>query len=1093
MTALARLSLRNRALVALATVLTLVLGLFSTSSLKQELLPSLEFPLVVAVTPVQGADSQVVESRVTVPMERAAEQLDGIEKVESTSSNGLSVVQATLTYGTSLDDAKAALQAEVSGMDLPEGAEPQVIVGAFDAFPIMQVSATGGGSTDQLVERLNTSVVPELEKIDGVREVQLSGVKDQQVRVDLDPAKAAKAGVTPQAVAAALQSHGVVVPGGTLNDGDQSLAVQVGASFQDVSELRALPLAAQPATGGEGGQDPTAQDPTGQVAHGQQAGATAAASSPSSPVTLGDVAKVTLADPPATGHTRTDGRPAVTLGIVKTPEGNTVGISHDVSDALSGLQDDLGQDGRLTVVFDQAPFVEQSIHDLTTEGLLGLGFAILVVLLFLLSIRLTLVTAVSIPLSLLVAMIGLHLAGYSLNILTLGALTIAVGRVVDDSIVVIENIKRHVDGGEPKAQAIPRAVAEVAGAVTSSTLATAAVFLPLGLVGGQVGELFRPFALTVVVALLASLLVALTIIPVLGYWFLRSRDAGDLTEEQRLAALHSDDPDWLQRGYLPVLRTVIRRPLLTCLAGLLVFAGTVASAGLVKTDFMGSAGDTQVNVTQEMPAGTTLEATDAAARKVEEALAGIDGVKTVTATVGDTGDGAAAMTGGGSSSSQFFVAMDDEADADAVRTTIEDRLQDVPGTVRVTGASEDPSMGRTQVVVRSDDEKALEETARAVEKAVSGVQGATDVSNNAADTIPAVRVEVDRQKAQAAGLSEAVVGQLVAGALHGAPVGEVTLRDAAHPVVVVQGEKPTSVAALRKLPVGAGPKGPLTLADVASVRKVESPVSITRTDGQRSATITAVNDTDDLGAFTRDLTQAVDGVDVPEGVEVSVGGESEEQAEAFAQLGLAMLAAIGIVYLIMVAAFRSIVQPLILLVSIPFAATGAIAMLVLTRVPLGVAGMIGGLMLVGIVVTNAIVLIDLVNQYRARGLSIEDAVVEGGRHRLRPILMTALATICALTPMAFALTGGGAFISQPLAIVVIGGLLSSTVLTLLLVPALYVIVERVGRRFGRDRGQEAGEAEGLPAPGAEGSAQAAPARPARGGATALDGWRPAGA
>ncbi|WP_404374292.1 efflux RND transporter permease subunit [Kytococcus sedentarius] len=1062
MTALARLSLKNRALVALATVLTIIVGLFSTTSLKQELLPSLEFPLVVAVTPVVGADSQVVESQVTEPMERAAEQLDGVERVQSTSSNGLSVVQVTLDYGTSLDDAKAALQSEVTGLDLPEGAEPQVIVGAFDAFPIMQVSATGGEDTEALVERLESTVVPALEKVEGVREVQLTGVRDERVEISLDQQAAAAAGVTPQTITTALQSNGVVVPGGSLTDGDQSLAVQVGASFSDIEELRAMPLAAQPASGGEGAQDP-----------------------PAIP-TLGDVAEVELTEPPAAGYTRTDGEAAVTLGIVKTPDGNTVGISHAVSDELESLAPELGDDGRLTVVFDQAPFVEQSIHDLTVEGLLGLTFAILVVLIFLLSIRLTLVTAVSIPLSLLVAMIGLQVAGYSLNILTLGALTIAVGRVVDDSIVVIENIKRHVDGGEAKAQAIPRAVAEVAAAVTSSTLATAAVFLPLGLVGGQVGELFRPFALTVVLALLASLLVALTIIPVLGYWFLGGPARSGRSEQQREQALHTDEPDWLQRGYLPVLRTVIARPLLTCLAGLLVFAGTLGMAGFVKTDFLGSAGDTQVTITQELPAGTALKVTDAAAQEVEETLAGIDGIETVTATIGDTGDGAAAFLGGGASSAQFFVSMDEDADPEAVRTRIEEALADAEGTVRVTGASEDPTMGQTRIVVRSSDQASLEEGARAVEQAVEGVQGAEEVTNNVADTLPAVQVAVDRQKALAAGLPEAQVGQLVSGSLNGAPIGEVTLGSESRQVVVQQGEKPASVAELRQLPVGAGPQGPVTLGDIAQVEQVDSPVSITRTDGERSATITTVNGTDNLGTFTQELTRAVDGVDLPEGVEVSVGGESEDQAEAFAQLGLAMLAAVGIVYLIMVAAFRSVVQPLILLVSIPFAATGAIALLIITQIPLGVAGMIGGLMLVGIVVTNAIVLIDLVNQYRERGMSVEQAVVEGGRHRLRPILMTALATICALLPMAFALTGGGAFISQPLAIVVIGGLVSSTLLTLLLVPALYVIVERLAARFtrgGRDRARD----EAF-----DGSATA-PAAARRGGATSMTGWRPTGA
>ncbi|SNC71287.1 hydrophobic/amphiphilic exporter-1, HAE1 family [Kytococcus aerolatus] len=1058
MTALSRLSLRNRALVALAAILTIITGLFSTTSLKQELLPSLEFPLVVAATPVPGADSEVVESRVTVPVEQAADRLDGVKTIESTSSAGMSMVQVELEYGTSLDDAKAALSSELAGLDLPEGSDPQVIVGAFDAFPIMQVSATGDTDARQLATALEEKVVPELEKIRGVREVQLSGAPTERVEIQLDQEKAAQAGITPQTITTALQSNGVVVPAGSLTDGDTALQVQVGSGLKSLDELRSLPLAATPATGGTGGQDPTAAEG---AAAAQQS--PAPQETPAEAPTLEEVAEVTLETPPATGHTRTDGRDALTLGIVKTPDGNTVAISNAVEEKLDELDEQIGEGGELTVVFDQAPFIEQSIHDLTTEGLLGLGFAILVVLVFLLSVRLTLVTAVSIPLSLLMAMIGLHLAGYSLNILTLGALTIAIGRVVDDSIVVIENIKRHVDGGEPKGRAIPRAVGEVAGAVTSSTLATAAVFLPLGLVGGQVGELFRPFALTVVLAMLASLLVALTIIPVLGYWLL-GRPQGDRAAGAADAAEH-DAPDVLQRAYLPVLRGVIRRPLLTCLGGLLVFAATIASTSLVKTDFLGAAGDDQLIVAQELPAGTTLKATDDAARALEKEISALDGVETVTTTVGDPGDGSTAFMGGGATSSQLFVSVADDTDAEAVRAQVEEAATEASGQVTVSGASEDPSADRTSIVVRAADDEALGEGARALEKAVREVEGAEDVTNNVSDTVPSVRVTVDREAALAAGLPEAALGQLVAGALSGSPVGQVTLASEQHEVVLQQGTAPKSVAALRRLPVGADPQGPVTLGDVSTVEEVESPVSITRTDGERSATIEVSNGTDDLGTFSAELAQAVDGTELPDGVEASLGGASSDQEEAFSQLGLAMLAAVGIVYLIMVGTFRSLVQPLILLVSIPFAATGAIALLVLTQIPLGVAGMIGGLMLVGIVVTNAIVLIDLVNQYRERGLGIDEAVLEGGRHRLRPILMTALATICALLPMAMKLTGGGAFISQPLAIVVIGGLVSSTLLTLVLVPALYVLVERLAQRFSRGEPEPAGAVTSAPAAG----------------------------
>ncbi|WP_298749937.1 efflux RND transporter permease subunit [uncultured Serinicoccus sp.] len=1063
-------SVRNRALVALATVFGILAGLWSASSLPRELFPSLQFPVLVVATSTPGSSTSVVEEQVTEPVEVAAQGLNNVVEVSSTSTDGFSSVVIELDYGTDTGAAQTDLQRAVLSLpDLPDSASPQIFAGNLDDFPIIQLAGSGGEDARDLVDRLERVVIPDIEDIDGVRSVTLSGVADRVVTVDLDEEEAADAGVTLQTVSQVLQANGVVLPGGSVLDGDTELPVQVGSRLTSAEQIGALPMlgqqavAAQQAAAQTRAQAQEAQAAADEAAQAAQAApqdpelaaAAAAAAGAAEQATaaaeeagavevplLRDVATVTLEEREPTAYTRTNGEPSVGLAITKTPDGNAVEISSE----LAALQDQITTDldgGELVTIFDGAPFIEKSIEDLATEGLLGLGFAILVVLLFLLSVRLTLVTAVSIPLSLLIALLGLQVADYSLNILTLGALTISVGRVVDDSIVVIENIKRHVARGEDRRTAVVEATREVAGAITSATIATVAVFLPLGFVGGQVGELFRPFAVTVTLAMLASLLVALTIIPVLGFWFLgRSSGVGKHEPESALTE-HTDEPDRMQRTYLPVLRNALGRPWLTVGLAVLLLGGTGYAATLLKTDFIGGTGENTLQGTLTMPTGTTLDDTDEQATEVEAWLADQDEVVTYQVTAGSPGGIEAVFLGSGANSATFAVTLDDGVDGEAFGEELTTSV-DLPEGATFTaqaGQQGGPTTAGLEVQVQGQDLDQLDAAAQDV-VALMEEAGALDVTNNLTDTVPALQVEVDREAAAAAGLAEAQLGQTIQAATDGAVVGQVEI-DATQVDVVVSEGSADDVAALRDLEVGSDPDGdPVALGEVAELRTVDEAVSITRVDGLRAATVSGRSATDDLGALTADLQQRLDDLETPEGVEVTLGGVSSDQQDAFAALGLALLAAIAIVYLVMVATFNSLVQPLILLVSVPFAATGSIALLLLTDTALDVASMVGLLMLIGIVVTNAIVLIDLVNQYRARGLGRTEAVLEGARHRFRPIVMTALATILALTPMAFAVTGGGAFISQPLAIVVIGGLISSTALTLILVPVLYELVGR---------------------------------------------------
>ncbi|MEU1939678.1 efflux RND transporter permease subunit [Streptomyces coeruleorubidus] len=1022
---LSRFSLAQRALIGLMSIIALVFGAIAIPQLKQQLLPTIELPMVSVLAPYQGASPDVVEKQVVEPIEDSLEAVDGISGVTSTATEGNAVIMASFDYGNGTEQLVADVQQAVNRarVQLPDDVDPQVVAGSTDDIPTVVLAVTSDRDQQALADQLDKTVVPDLKSIDGVGQVTVDGVRDLQVTVTPDEAKLAKAGLTSQALAQALQAGGATVPAGSFDEGGANRTVQVGGGFTSLKQIQDLMVTGEPGTG--------------------------------KPVRLGNVATVKQQEAPADSITRTDGRPSLAVAVTMDRDGSAVAISDAVQDKLPDLRKDLGSGANLTVVSDQGPAVSKSIKGLTTEGALGLLFAVLVILVFLASIRSTLVTAVSIPLSVVLALIVLWTRDLSLNVLTLGALTIAIGRVVDDSIVVLENIKRHLGYGEERNSAILNAVREVAGAVTSSTLTTVAVFLPIGLVGGMVGELFGSFSLTVTAALLASLLVSLTVVPVLSYWFLRPpKGTPEDADEARRLAEEKEAKSRLQRIYVPVLRFATRRRLTSVAIAIVVLVGTFGMAPLLKTNFFDQGEVEVLTVKQELKPGTSLEATNAQAEKVEQLLGDTEGVKNYQVTIGSSGFMAAFGGGTDTNQASYQVTLDDSASYEDVQDRVEKGLAGLKGIGTTTITAGDGFGAQDlSVVVKAADAGVLRTAAEEVRKTVASLDDVTDVTSDLATSVPRISVKAN-DKAAAAGFNDQTLGAAVAQAVRGTNAAKAVLDDTERDVVIRSAKPATTLKQLQDLRLGA-----VKLGDIATVKLVDGPVSMTRIDGQRAATITAKPTGDNTGAVSTKLQSEINALKLPDGATASIGGVSEDQEEAFANLGLAMLAAIAIVFMLLVGTFRSLVQPLILLVSIPFAATGAIGLLVATDTPMGVPAMIGMLMLIGIVVTNAIVLIDLINQYRKQGYGVVEAVVEGGRHRLRPILMTALATIFALLPMALGITGEGGFIAQPLAVVVIGGLVTSTLLTLLLVPTLYAMFELRKERRAKKRAAK----KGLPA------------------------------
>ncbi|GCE14641.1 efflux RND transporter permease subunit [Tengunoibacter tsumagoiensis] len=999
----------NRGLIALATVGIFLFGLFTIPFLKQELLPSIQYPAVGILTPYAGASPSIIEQEITKPIEQSLLGGQGVQKITSYSSQGTSLIIVYYDFGTDINAASQQIAQQITRVQatLPTGVNPQTITESTSSIPVVQLSVTSAEDAATLGADLKTTVVPALQGISGVSSVQVTGLRNSIVSIQVDPQKLQEQGVQIAQIQAALQGSNALIPAGEINDHQQTWAVRVDGNTTDLQSLQDLVI----------GQHTCARAVPGSNCQ------------PGTPIRLTDVASVQQELAPSSTLTRTNGEPSIGVAVFPGANGNTVTISAAVKDQLSSLEHKIGHHTSLTVISDTAPPITNSIESLIREGLLGALFAIIVILIFLLSIRSTLVTAISIPLSVVVALIGLKIEGYTLNIFTLAGLTIAIGRVIDDSIVVLENIYRHLQMGEPREEAIPIAVREVGVAVIASTLTTVAVFLPLGFTGGIIGVYFRPFALVVTIALLASLVVALFVIPVLAYWFLK---VPTLQHEQKASR-----PALLERLIVPPVRWTTNHRFITVGISVLLLLATLFMTSRLGFGFIGNLEQNTFSLSITLPVGSSIDRTNRSAMNIEQILKTTSGVKTYQVTMGN--DPNSGGLSGGNNIASFTIITDEHSDAKKVQDTVQSRVKALPdvGLVQVSGSS---SSGNSaiNIDIQANNEADLATANTAILNAVSRTANTTNVTSNLSAATNLMDVKVNAQKAAGYGLSTIQVGQLLRQVYSGQTITTINLGGKPQDVDLQINGKTDTIDDMQNLLLPSA-IGSVKLGDIADIAQTKGPSQITHLNGTRTATISLTPTTNNTSAVTADLQKELKAVTLPSGVTAAIGGVAQQQSDAFAGLGLSLLAAILLVFLVMVATFRSILYPLILLVAIPFASIGSVLLLLVTGSPLDVPAFIGLLMLVGIVVTNAIVLLDRILHYRAAGMSAQEAVLEGTRHRVRPILMTAIATICALLPLALGLSGSSGFISSTLALTVIGGLATSTLLTLLLVPTLYVM------------------------------------------------------
>jgi HAE1 family hydrophobic/amphiphilic exporter-1 len=1063
------LAVKNRSVTILLTVAIMIAGVYSWSTLQQELLPNIDFPLVTVIAPYPGAGAQDVTDQVTRPIERAISGIPRLERLQSVSANSVGLVVAQFAYGTNVKDARATIEQNLTTAGLPQSVTPQVSALNINAVPVIVASVSGapGASEADLARIVQTEIVPGLQSLEGVSAADATGGLTKRVQITLDPAKLAESGVSTAQISGVLLANNITLPAGSLPTDGGSIPVSTTHAFDSVDEIsnlivgvKGLPAGTGSATGGTGAI-PGAGTTTGGTTTTPGAGttpATGGATAMPTPIRLADLGKVEEVDVSTTGYARTNGQPSLTLAVSKNNDANTVSVADSVTaklDEIKAAHPDLN----VVIVSDLSGFIKESRDGLLREGVVGALMAILVIFLFLLSVRSTFVAAVSIPTSILAALTLMLVAGISVNIMTLGGLAVAIGRVVDDAIVVLENIYRHRARGDDRLTAVLTGPREVASAITSSTITTVAVFLPLGFVGGLVSQFFLPFALTVTFALLASLVVALTVVPVLAY-FLVDRVKMDVDEdgEPRKSL-------WI-RAYTPTIKFALRGRLTkfgVLGAATVLFFASLALVPSLPTQFINAGSEKVLLVSIAPPPGTGSTAVLDRAIQAEGILRADPKVGTIQTTVpSESGTGSqtltAAFTGRASNSANITVRLASDANlAQETQKLLADLAPVKDGGWDVTvGEQTGFSSSGLNVIVSGPDTKTVADGTQQVLDAIKDQPDIVNLKSDLAKGTPAVEVLVDPNKAIAAGLTTAQVAGEVRGVLTGSQVGHVKGADGSD-LDVYLAIDPTalgSVDALKALPVGTATKVPL--AAIADVNEVEAQGSITRIDGAPASSITAEITSKDQGGVSQSVQKKIDALkatgSLPAGVDVRLAGVTQQQNSAFGGLFASMAVAILLVYLALVVTFNSLITPFIILFSLPLATIGAFVALYVTGRPIGISALIGFLMLIGIVVTNAIVLLDFVEKLRAKGESTHDALVEGGKTRVRPILMTALATILALVPLGIGLNEGS-IIASELATVVIGGLFTSTFLTLLVIPVLYSLVDGgktgLSQRFGR--------------------------------------------
>ena len=1052
---LIELATERRVTIVMLMVAIVLFGMVSLSRLKLNLLPDISYPTVTVRTEFTGAAPVEVENLITKPIEEAVGVVRNVRLVRSVSRSGQSDVTVEFLWGTDMDIAGVDVREKVDVLSLPLEAERPLLL-RFDpaSEPIMRLGLlfkAGNSAADDSPEvRLKSlrrlaedRIKTELEAQQGTAAVKVSGGLEDEIQIRVDQQKLSQLGISIDQVAARIRAENVNLSGGRLEEGDQRFLVRTLNEFQSIEEFRGAIVA--------------------NVAN--------------RPVYLRDVATVERGYKEREAITRVKGRESVELAVYKEGDENTVQVARRIGQRIERIRESLPEDIELVKIYDQSTFISSAVNDVRTAAVLGGLIAILVLYGFLRDAKATTIVGIAIPVSVIGTFLLMYTNDISLNIMSLGGIALAVGMLVDNSIVVLENIVRKKEQGQGVVAAAQDGTAEVAGAVTASTLTTIAVFFPMVFISGIAGQLFRDQALTVTFALVFSLIVALTLIPMLASLGARSRydegddgkPAGRFTRSvafvvrmfgivffgiRKVFWVLLWVPTWTMQhlyaaaaaGYPALLRWSLSHRGLVVAAAAIIFVASMSLVPRLGTELIPQFSQGEFSVDLRLSPGAPLAETDRAIQAAQRAAAGIDAVALDYSVAGTGNRLDANPVDAGDNTGSLSIMLKPGSGRlaeDRTMAAMRAELARLPG---VQYKFSRPALlsfaSPLQIEISGYDFDALARASQVLVETMSASNRFSDIKTTVERGNPEIQIVFDQERAAKLGLAVRDIANLVVANVRGELATRYTWRDKKIDVLVRSVDThQSSIEEIRRLIVNPSSDRPVTLDAVATVSVSQGPAEIRRVAQQRVAIITANLAYGDLGAATLEAGNIVSRIALPPGITVLVSGQSEEMQASFESMQFALALAIFLVYLVMASQFESLIHPFVILFTIPLALVGAVIALFITGTTVNIVAFIGVIMLAGIVVNNAIVLVDLINQLRAQGKERYDAIMEAGAARLRPILMTSLTTALGLLPMAMGF-GEGAEVRTPMAITVIGGLVVSTLLTLVVIPVVYSLLDR---------------------------------------------------
>ena len=1037
---LVEVATRRRVAISMAAVTLVLFGLIALQDLKVNLLPDLSYPTVTVRTEYRGAAPEEIETLLTRPVEEAVGVVRNVRSVKSVSRAGQSDVILEFAWGTNMDRAGLDVREKLEVLQLPlESSRPLLLRFNPATDPIMRFGLVSENSEEASLKSLRRFADEEIKKllepVEGVAAVKISGGLEDEIQIEIDQRKMAQLKLSLDTLSARLAAENVNVSAGRLEEGSQRYLVRTINQFGSVEEFGELIVAP-----GEG-----------------------------RPVYLRDIAHIRAGYSEREAIIRMNGQEAVEVAIYKEGDANTVSVAQGVTERLEKLADDLPPGMTIEKVDDQSIFIERAISEVVIAAILGGLLAVLVIFLFLRNIWYTFTIAISIPVSIIATFFLMGQAGISLNIMSLGGIALATGLLVDNAIVVLENISRYRAQGEGLVNAAIKGASEVGGAVIAATLTTIAVFLPLAFVDGIAGQLFRDQALTVTFALAVSLTIAVTLIPMMA-----SAGGHKSLAHSAAAGEKNNGPgdrfgNWFSVRYSRVLEWALNHRFLTLATASVLLVFSVLMLSTVGTELVPQLDQGRFNVTLEAAPGTPLEETDRIAGNLQRLAAGDPNVSTIYGVAGSGNRIDANPTESGENIARMLVVMNPAASRQDQRRAIRDlraSALDIAGLDANFSSPELLSFDKPlEIEILGYDLNSLRAASDEVLRRLRQSDRFADVESSLERGHPEVQIFFDQERAAALGLTVKEISDQVVGKIRGQVATRYSWRDRKIDVLVrLSEEERQSIAAVRELIVNPQSEHPVPLSAVAEIRVAEGPAEIRRGNQERMALVQANLASGDLGSAVEEAETLLADMQLPYGLSMSITGQSEEMEASFKSLLFALGLAIFLVYLVMASQFESLLHPFVILFSIPLAAVGVALALWLTGTSLSVIVFIGLIMLAGIVVNNAIVLLDLINQLRERGMDRISAIREGARLRLRPIMMTTLTTVLGLLPMALGL-GEGSEMRTPMAITVIGGLLTSTMLTLLVVPVMYSLLDRRRDTAAVEGANE--NTEQLPGPGTQ--------------------------